>query len=102
MIELADLISELRSELTTAMAAGAGEALQFSLGPVEIEVSVALQREAGAGGKVRFWVAEVGADAKHTRSDTQLIRLKLEPQLVRDGVFVRPVLISGADLDGED
>ncbi len=101
MIELADLIRQLRAELVAAMAAGEGEQLRFALGPVDLELSVSVQREASGSGKLRFWVAEVGADASLSRTDTQLIRLRLDPQLLRDGVPVT-ALISGAALDGEN
>ena len=47
MIELSDVITNLRTELETARLAGVGEGLRFELGPVELEVSVALAKEAG-------------------------------------------------------
>lgn len=53
MIELADMIGELRRQLATALADGADEAVRFELGPVEIEATVAVSREAGADAKVR-------------------------------------------------
>ena len=62
MIELAEVIRGLREELQRAIAAGEGEALRFELGPIELEVSVAVQASAQAGAKVRFWVVELGAE----------------------------------------
>ncbi len=81
MIALADVVVELRKELDRARAAAAGEQLQFALGPIELEVTVAIEREAGAGGKVRFWGVELGGDAKATHSSTQRIMLTLQPQI---------------------
>jgi hypothetical protein len=81
MIELADVISELRAELDRARSASDGAALRFGLGPVELEVTVALGREGKAGGKVRFWVAEVGAEGKVASASTQRIKLTLHPTL---------------------
>jgi hypothetical protein len=81
MIELAEVIGQLRSELEAARAAAAGENLQFGLGPVELEVSVALARELGGGGKVRFWVAELGSDGRVSAAAMQRIKLTLTPQL---------------------
>jgi hypothetical protein len=80
MIELAEVIGQLRSELEAARAAAAGEGLQFGVGPVELEVSVALARELG-GGKVRFWVAELGSDGRASAAAMQRIKLTLTPQL---------------------
>lgn len=47
MIELADVIADLRDELDAARRRGTGEDLRFELGPVELEVSVAVQKDAG-------------------------------------------------------
>lgn len=47
LIELADVIGELRSELDRARQAGSEAELRFGLGPVELEVTVALERPAG-------------------------------------------------------
>ena len=81
MIELADVISELRAELDRARLAAAGSELRFGLGPVELEVTVGLDREGTAGGKVRFWVVEVGAEGKIASTSTQRIKLTLTPSL---------------------
>lgn len=101
MIELAELIRRLRAELVEAMAVSEGEVLRFALGSVDLELSVAVQREAHGSGKLRFWVAELGADAGQGRTDTQLIRLRLDPQLRGNGAPTG-VLIDGEGADGED
>jgi hypothetical protein len=81
MIELSDVIADLRAELDAARRAGAGEDLRFELGPVELEVSVAVQKDAGGGAKVKFWVVELGADGKVSSTATQRIKLTLHPRL---------------------
>jgi hypothetical protein len=75
MIELASVVRDLRGELEQAVAAGEDEALRFELGPIELEVAVAVERSAGGGGKVRFWVAELGADGRSDTTRTQRITL---------------------------
>jgi hypothetical protein len=45
-IELAELIGQLRSELTVAMDDGEDEDLRFELGPVKLELTVAVDKEA--------------------------------------------------------
>ena len=81
MIELADVIADLRGELDAARLRGAGEDLRFELGAVELEVSVAVQKDAGGGAKVKFWVVELGADGKVSSTATQRIKLTLNPRL---------------------
>ena len=81
MIELADVIADLRDELDAARRRGAGEDLRFELGPVELEVSVAVQKGADGNAKVKFWVVELGADGKVSSTATQRIKLTLNPRL---------------------
>lgn len=48
-VELAQVISQLRQELSAAMLEGVGKDLQFELGPVELELTVAVSRTAREG-----------------------------------------------------
>lgn len=97
-VELAQVIGQLREELTAAMRDGEGADLRFELGPVEVELTVAVSTEVGPNAKVRFWVIELGADAKASSQATQRIKLTLDPR--RRGVAGKP-LISGAEQLGE-
>jgi Trypsin-co-occurring domain 2 len=81
MIELSQVIRDLRAELVEAMKVGQGETLQFALGPIEVELSVAVEKKGGAGVKVRFWVVEAGGEGGLSKADTQRIKLVLHPQL---------------------
>ena len=98
-VELAELIGQLRADLTEAMHAGEDADLRFEVGPVELELTVAVDKEAKPGAKVRFWVVEIGADIKAASSNTQRIRLTLDPR--RAGQPDRKPLISGAAQEGE-
>lgn len=98
MIELASVIRDLREELERAIAAAEGEALRFELGPIELEVSVALERAGHAGAKVRFWVVESGADAAVGATSTQRIKLALQPTFAESD---KPPLVSGLANAGE-
>ncbi len=98
MIALADVVVELRRELDRARRAASNEQLQFALGSIELEVTVGIEREAGASGKVNFWVVEVGADGKETRTATQRIALTLEPQIAGSK---ESVMVSGQDAEHE-
>jgi len=97
-VELAQVIGQLRRELSAAIRDGEGEELRFELGPVELELTVAVSREAGPNAKVRFWVIELGADATVSSQATQRITLTLDPR--RRGVAGKP-LISGSEQAGE-
>jgi Trypsin-co-occurring domain 2 len=90
-VELAQVIGQLRRELSAAMRDGEGEDLRFELGPVELELTVAVSKETGPNAKVRFWVVELGADAKVA---SQRITLTLDPH--RRGVAGKPLgLLTG-------
>ncbi|GHF41632.1 trypco2 family protein [Streptomyces morookaense] len=98
-IALAELIGQLRTELTEAMHAGQDTDLRFEVGRVELELTVAVDKEAAPGAKVRFWVVELGAEAKRSSNTTQRITLELVPRSTdRPG---QSPLISGAGLPGE-
>ncbi len=79
-IELAQLIQDLRSELSAARAASVTSDLRFEIGNIDLELSVAVSREGGPSAKVRFWVVEAGGSAKLGASTTQKIRLTLVPR----------------------
>lgn len=106
MIELASVIRDLRAELEAAVAAADDAALVFELGPVELEVSVAVDRSASAGAKVRFWVVESNAGGAVESTRTQRIKLVLTPGLVvKDGtgnVTRTSVNVSGPAVPGEE
>lgn len=98
MIELASVIRDLRDELERAIVAGVGEALRFELGPVELEVALAVERSGEAGGKIRFWVVEVGGEHRRESADTQRIKLILTPRL---GEGTQSAYVGGAAVSGE-
>ncbi|MCO5968211.1 trypco2 family protein [Actinoallomurus soli] len=81
MIELSTVIRELREELTTAIDAARDESLRLELGAIELEISVAVTQEDDLGGKVKFWVLELGTDLKDTTASTQRVKLTLQPRL---------------------
>jgi hypothetical protein len=98
-VGLAELIGQLRDELTTAMNAGANSDLRFELGQLELELTVVVDKENTPGAKVRFWVVELGADARSATSATQRIKLTLDPR--RAGQPDRSPLISDKEVPGE-
>ena len=106
MIELAEVIRQLRGELNRARQGAADEDLRFELGPIELEVTVELEKEGGVDAKVRFWVAELGGDARVGTTNTQRIKLTLQPTLPSSGAPAAEtrrasVYVGGDEVSGE-
>jgi len=78
-LPLARVVEDLRRELLEAIRLGEGQALRFKLKPFEVEFQVAVTREAGAEGGVRFWVVNLGAKGSITNEVTHTLKLTLEP-----------------------
>ena len=79
-IELSAAVRAIREELTQAAADGAGEAVRFEVGPIEMEFTVELTREASAKGGVRAWVMTAEAEAKAARGTTHRVTFTLTPK----------------------
>jgi Trypsin-co-occurring domain 2 len=80
LIDLVDVIRDLRTQIGQAQRAAGGEDLQFELGPVELEMSVAVAAEVSGQAKVRFYVLEMGAGGKESEVATQRIKFTLTPR----------------------
>ncbi|GAA2397172.1 trypco2 family protein [Dactylosporangium salmoneum] len=99
-IQLADVIWQLRHELSRAMWAGENADLKFEADAVNLELTVAVERSADPGIKVKFWVLDANAGTKRATTVTQKIQLSLRP--VRADAPGRPATISGEALPGEE
>lgn len=84
-IELSEVIDQLRLELQVLRnkLREDPQDLQFKLDGVEVELHVAVAKEATAEAKAKFWVVEIGGAGKVASTATQVIRLKMTP--VDDG-----------------
>jgi hypothetical protein len=85
MIELSEVIRDLRSELEAAVDSAPADGLRFELGPIDLEVSVGLDRSAGASAKIRFWVVDLGPEGSVAQSSTQRVKLTLQPRMGGSG-----------------
>lgn len=101
MIQLTEMVRELRGQLNQVLAEAGPDPLRFELGPVEVEATVAVDRAGGVGGKVNFWVVEASGDASVASSRTHRITLTLQPTLVAPDGTHRNVLISDGEVEGE-
>jgi hypothetical protein len=98
MIELRELIRDLRSELSAAMSAAPDDGLRFELGPIELEVSVGVDKSSEAAAKVRFWVVDLEANGRLSATSLQRIRLSLTPRAAGSAT---PPYVSGRELPDE-
>jgi len=78
-IGLADAVAALRRELETAMAASAGEQVQFRLGTVEMEFTVEVTTEGKGGAGVRFLIFSADAGGSRARATAHRVKLQLQP-----------------------
>jgi hypothetical protein len=91
LVGLADAIEALRGELMTAAAAGEGQAMRFSIEPVELTVQVAVTKD--ANGKIGWAIFEAGGGYENVT--TQTLTLRLEPLWLReDGTLTSDFAIS--------
>jgi hypothetical protein len=101
VIELADVVKDLREELYRAIDGGENERLQFEVGSIELELSVSVEQTDGVHGKVRFWVLDLGADISDKNTSTQKLKLTLTPTLQNGDGRITP-RVSGQAEDGEE
>jgi hypothetical protein len=99
-IELADVIWQLRADLTRAMWGGENKDLRFKAEKVELELAVGVEKSREPGARVKFWVFDVGANARRTTSVRQTMRLTLQPVL--GDAPDQPAVIGGNAVENED
>ncbi|MFI7387274.1 trypco2 family protein [Streptomyces sp. NPDC049813] len=88
-IDLAQAVQAVREGLTTAAAQGAGKEVTFELGDIQMEFTVEIRRDLKAGGKVKAWVVDAGADVSHGSGRTHKVAFTLKPQDARTGAAWR-------------
>ncbi|MFF3088137.1 hypothetical protein OG749_09165 [Streptomyces nojiriensis] len=81
-VRLAEVLGELRNELTEAQAVGTGRSLRFEVQEAELEFTVEVSKESTPGAKVKIDVVaiggfEAGANVKVGNVTTHRITLKL-------------------------
>jgi hypothetical protein len=98
MVGLADAIEALRSELMSAASGGDGQAMRFSLDPVELTVQVAVTRD--AEGKIGWSI--FGAGGGYERASTQTLTVKLTPLWLREDGSLTPDFAIASPASAED
>jgi hypothetical protein len=94
-IDLSSALEALRDELESAWTASRARRIRFRVSDVTLTVQAVAGREAGGGGKLRWWIVEAGAEAKFSRETTQTLVLKLSPQLYDEAGDATPLDVHG-------
>lgn len=79
-IELAEAVESIRNQLVDAATRATGTPLAFSVGDIQMEFTLELRRENKAGGKVKAWVVEAGADTSRSTGTTHKVAFTLTPR----------------------
>ncbi|MEV7122614.1 trypco2 family protein [Kitasatospora griseola] len=87
-IGLTEAVAALQQELALAARAAMDNDLRFPVEGVTLEFQVAVTVDSQAGGKAKFWVLELGADAGYSRETVQTVTLKLGAPVQADGESV--------------
>ncbi|MEU6966909.1 trypco2 family protein [Kitasatospora sp. NPDC101157] len=88
-IGLAEVLAALHEELAVAARAAEDHDVRFPVEGTTVEFQVAVTADAKAGGKAKFWVLELGADAGYSREHIQTVTLQLGAPVGRDGEAVQ-------------
>lgn len=79
-IGLADAVAAVRDELLEAAARGAGQEINFAVGPVEMEFEVELRADAKAKAGFRVWAVTAETEAGLSRGRTHRVSFTLTPR----------------------
>jgi Trypsin-co-occurring domain 2 len=92
---LADSLTALRMELTSALVTGKDDPLKFQLNSILLEMEVVVTKDAGADGGVRFGVVSFGAKGSIADAKTHKLTLSLQPITFSPSGQANPAAISG-------
>ena len=84
-IELSAAVRAVRDQLALAAQEGAGAAVRFEVGPIQMDFAVELRREAGVKGGVKAWVLSADAEARASRATTHRVSFTLTPKDAASG-----------------
>jgi hypothetical protein len=98
MLDLVDVMRDLRTQLIDAMKEAEGEPLRFEVGSVDVELSVAAKQEKTGKAGIRFYVFELGAEVQSGSASTQKLTFNLNPRVAATGASPE---ITGPSVPGE-
>lgn len=78
--DLAEAVEAVRAELMRAKELGAGSPMEFEVGPVEMQFTVALTREGKTNAGVKVWVIHGDTSGTLTGQRTHQVKITLHPK----------------------
>jgi len=99
-IDLTKVIQQLRHDIEKTWWEGQQSAVAMEVGPVELEVTVAVEKDADAKLGVKFYVLDASAGAKGAMTNTQRIKIVLTPRDRRSPTG--PLLIGAVADEGDN
>lgn len=90
-IGLREAVEAIRHELLEASSQAADKDVRFTVGPIELEFTIELRKEAGGRAGVKAWVLSGDIQAKGAHVRTQKVKVILNPENRQGG----PVPIQG-------
>jgi len=78
-VPLAGLIKMLRNELSAARDQADGADINFTVGPIELDLEIGVTKEGEGDAGIRFWVISLGAKGSYQKVQTQHLKLTLTP-----------------------
>ena len=90
---LADTLKALRAELTESLQDAKPNSILFELGQTDVEFEVAITKDVGADGGIRFGVVSFGASGKLAKEATHRISLSLKPVMIGENGEPGPALV---------
>lgn len=76
-IELADLLTSLRSEINRARINATGEDVRFRIDSIDLEVQVEVEKTGEGNAGVKFWVLTAGGKETARSAQTHVVKLSL-------------------------
>jgi hypothetical protein len=83
--------------LEGAWLASKGRTVRFRVSEVTLTVQAVARREKEAGGKLRWWLIEAGAEGRAARESTQTLVLTLTPGVYGDDDQPSPLDVRGEE-----
>jgi len=84
---LKEVMDSLRQQMAEAIQAGEAEEFRFDVEKIEVELHTQIERSSEAGGKINFWVTELGVGGASKDASGHVLRFELKPE--RDGMPVK-------------
>jgi hypothetical protein len=98
-IDLATVIQQLRYDVEKTWWEGQGSAVAMEVGPIELEVTVQVEKSGDAKLGVKFYIVDASVGGNASMTNTQRVKIVLTPRDRHNAAA--PLLISGTATEGE-